>query len=99
MTQEEFDKAPLLDQILYDTTGMLVENHPHIAEAMDKYHQAKLKLLGIADVSDSLLKSLHQDLKGFQEMGFLTPDAKSGLGIAIEQVERYMRGDLEARQQ
>ena len=50
MTQEEFDKAPLLDQILYDTTGMLVENHPSIAEAMDKYHQSKLKLLGIADV-------------------------------------------------
>lgn len=46
-------------------------------------------------VSGSLLKSLHQDLKGFQEMGFLTPDAKSGLGIAIEQVERYMRGDLD----
>ena len=54
MTQEEFDKAPLLDQILYDTTGMLVENHPSVAEAMDKYHQAKLKLLGITDVSGSL---------------------------------------------
>lgn len=54
MTQEEFNKAPLLDQILYDTTGMLVENHPSIAEAMDKYHQAKLKLLGIADVRGSL---------------------------------------------
>jgi len=53
----------------------------------------------LSDVSGSLLKSLHQDLKGFQEMGFLTPDAKSGLGIAIEQVERYMRGDLEAHQQ
>ena len=51
MTQEEFDKAPLLDQILHDTTGMLVENHSCIADAMDKYHQAKLKLLGIADVS------------------------------------------------
>ena len=50
-------------------------------------------------VSGSLLQSLHQDLKGFQDMGFLSPDAKSGLGIAIEQVERYMRGDLEARQQ
>ena len=50
MTQEEFDKAPLLDQILYDTTGMLVENHQGVAEAMEKYHQAKLKLLGIADV-------------------------------------------------
>ena len=55
MTQEEFDKAPLLDQILYDTTGMLVENHPSIAEAMDKYHQSKLKLLGIADVVCSTL--------------------------------------------
>lgn len=50
-------------------------------------------------VSGSLLKSLHQDLKGFQEMAFLTPDVKTGLGIAIEQVERYMRNELEARQQ
>jgi hypothetical protein len=38
-------------------------------------------------------------LKGFQEMEFLTPDVKTGLGIAIEQVERYMRNELEARQQ
>jgi hypothetical protein len=53
----------------------------------------------LADVGGSLLQSLHQDLKGFQDMGFLTPDAKMGLGIAIEQVERYMRGELEARQQ
>ena len=45
------------------------------------------------------LHSLHEDLKGFQEMKFLTLDAKRGLGIAIEQVERYIRGDLEARQQ
>ena len=53
----------------------------------------------LADIGGSLLQSLHQDLKGFQDMGFLTPDAKMGLGIAIEQVERYMRGELEARQQ
>lgn len=51
MTQDEFDKAPLLDQILYDTTGMLVENHPDIAEAMEAYHQAKLKLLDVPIVS------------------------------------------------
>jgi len=57
------------------------------------------KALNIADVGGSLLQSLHQDLKGFQEMPFLTPDVKTGLGIAIEQVERYMRNDLEARQQ
>lgn len=61
--------------------------------------QAPKKALRKTDVSGSLLKSLHQDLVGFQQMGFLTADAKSGLGIAIEQVERYMRGDLEARQQ
>ena len=54
MTQEEFDTAPLLDQILYDETGMLVENHPDIAEAMEKYHQAKLKLLGLSIVGVSL---------------------------------------------
>lgn len=60
MTQEEFDKAPLLDQILYDETGMLVENHPSIAKAMEKYHQAKLKLLGIADVSGLACKCGNQ---------------------------------------
>ena len=37
MTQEEFDKAPKLDQILYDTTGMLVKNNKSIKEAMQKY--------------------------------------------------------------
>jgi hypothetical protein len=50
MTQEEYNKAPLLDQILYDETGMLVENHQDIAKAMEKYHQAKLELLGIGGV-------------------------------------------------
>ena len=45
------------------------------------------------------LQSLHQDLKEFHEMEFLTRDAKIGLEIAIEQVEKYMRGELEARQQ
>ena len=46
-----------------------------------------------------LLQSLHEDLKGFQDMQFLPPDTKTGLGIAIEQVERYMRGDLKDREQ
>jgi hypothetical protein len=50
-------------------------------------------------VVSGLLQSLHEDLKGFQDMQFLTPDVKTGLGIAIEQVERYMRGDLDARDQ
>lgn len=50
MTQEDFDKATLAEQILYDCTGMLAENHPSIIETMDKYHQAKLKLLNIGNV-------------------------------------------------
>lgn len=54
--------------------------------------------LHIYDVNGSLLKLLHQDLKGFQEIEVLTPDTKSGLSIAIKQVERYMRGDLKAHQ-
>lgn len=61
--------------------------------------QGKKQALRKTDISGALLKSLHQDLKGFQEMAFLTPDVKTGLGIAIEQVERYMRNELEARQQ
>jgi len=60
MTQEEFDKAPLLKKILYDETGMLVENHPSIAEAMEKYHKAKLKLLGITDVSNFVRQELER---------------------------------------
>ncbi len=52
MTQDDFNKAPLVEQILYDTTGMLAKNHTDIIEAMNKYHEAKLKLLGIADVSN-----------------------------------------------
>jgi len=54
MTKEEYDKAPLLDKILYDETGMLAANHPAIATAMEKYLQAKLTLLGLAAVSKSL---------------------------------------------
>jgi hypothetical protein len=61
--------------------------------------QASKKALRKTDVGGLLLKSLHQDLKVFQEMAFLTPDVKKGLCIAIEQVERYMRNELEARQQ
>ena len=44
MTQEEFDKSPLLDQILYDCTGMLVKNNKGVAEAMQKYADQQLIL-------------------------------------------------------
>lgn len=44
-----------------------------------------------------LLESLHQDLKGFSEMSFLTPDVKKGIDMAIVQVERYMRDELKLR--
>jgi hypothetical protein len=87
MTQEDFDKAPLLDQILYDTTGMLVENHKDIAEAMEKYHQAKLKLLGIADVSVNEVPFNMQDLMlyyGKSEFVFNSPISEVVIGMLNE---------------
>ena len=42
MTQDEFNKAPLLDQVLYDQTGLIASNHPSFAKAMEEY--AKLKI-------------------------------------------------------
>jgi hypothetical protein len=54
MTQEEFDKSPLLDQILYDCTGMLAENHPSIAEAMQKYADAQLLQTAVVGQSEQL---------------------------------------------
>lgn len=101
MTQEEFDKAPLLDQILYDTTGMLVENHPSIAEAMEKYHQAKLKLLGIADVSGSVLYKgykITESLQGFdvnvydgEEWRFLF--TKPDIDKCKDFIDRFLKTD------
>jgi hypothetical protein len=52
MTQEEFDKSPLLDQILYDCTGMLAENHPSIVEAMQKYADAQLLKTAVVGQSE-----------------------------------------------
>jgi|SRR5690606_9274396 len=90
-------------QALIDSINFAETEHSanYVITEPDKklLNEALDEALQIHNVSGSLLKSLHQDLKGFQEMEFLTPDVKSGLGIAIEQVERYMRGDLEARQQ
>lgn len=43
MTPEEYNKASLLKQILYDTTGMLAENHPSIVEAMELYADQREK--------------------------------------------------------
>ena len=75
-----------------------VDEHLELRTAIDSlliaYDQATDKALSIADVGGSLLQSLHQDLKGFQDMGFLTQEVKVGLGIAIEQVERCMRREL-----
>lgn len=47
---------------------------------------------------NSVLKSLHEDLTEFyQEKDFLTPEKRTGIAIAIDQVERYIRGDISAR--
>ena len=55
MTQDEFNKAPKLDQILYDCTGMLVKNHPDIAEAMQKYADQQLIIQRLSNQRELLL--------------------------------------------
>ena len=55
-------------------------------------NEAQSQPSSLGDVTGSL-HSLLEDLKGFQSMGILTADVKTGLGIAIEQVERYIRRD------
>jgi hypothetical protein len=55
--------------------------------------------LSKTDVNGSLLESIRQDLLGLQQNEPVTPDVKSGLGIAIELIERYMCGDLGVRKQ
>lgn len=52
MTQEEFDKAPKIEQVLYDCTGMLAENHSDIIEAMTIYAESEVKKLNLLDVSN-----------------------------------------------
>lgn len=51
MTQEEYDKAPEIDKILYDKTGMLAKNHTGIIEAMTEYAESEVKKLGLFSVS------------------------------------------------
>ena len=58
MTQDEFDKAPLLDQILYDETGMLVKNHPDIKDCMQKYADQQLILSGVTQRSEQFFALL-----------------------------------------
>lgn len=43
MTEEEYDNAPKLDQLLYDCTGMIASNHEDIAKAMQQYADNALK--------------------------------------------------------
>lgn len=55
MTQEEFDKAPKIEQVLYDCTGMLAKNHSDIIEAMTLYAESEVKRLNTPDVSKRFL--------------------------------------------
>lgn len=52
MTQEEFDKAPKAEQILYDCTGMLAKNHPDIIEIMKLYVQSEVEKLNLANIRE-----------------------------------------------
>lgn len=40
MTEEEYKNATILEQILYDETGMYASDNPSIATAMEKYNIA-----------------------------------------------------------
>jgi len=65
----------------------------------ERDHKAMNKELKPSILGVSSLQSLLEDLKGFESMRFLNADVKSGLGMAIEQVERYIRRDLKAQKQ
>jgi len=54
------------EQILYDCTGMLGENHPSIIEAMDKYAIAKIKDR-LEKYNQFLLKNGYTDTDIYQE--------------------------------
>ena len=45
----------------------------------------------VRDAVLDVLQQLHRDLKGFESMRFFTPDVNTGIEIAIEQVERYIK--------
>jgi ribonuclease BN (tRNA processing enzyme) len=78
MTQEEFDKAPKIEQVLYDCTGMIAENHSDIIEAMTIYAESEVKKLNLLDVSNrrelliAFSKILKKELdKDFDEEFFI----------------------------
>ncbi|MDX5583519.1 MAG: hypothetical protein QNK20_01120 [Aureibaculum sp.] len=50
MTQKEYNKAPKVEQILYDKTGMLAKNHTDIIEAMTEYAESEVKKLNISKI-------------------------------------------------
>ncbi|MBE9468997.1 MAG: hypothetical protein IMY72_11860 [Bacteroidetes bacterium] len=65
MTQDDFDKAPKVEQILYDCTGMLARNHPDLIEAMTKYAQQQVG--NIQRVSVLLFDFLYYVRNGTQD--------------------------------
>jgi len=54
MTQKEYDKAPKIEQVLYNCTGFLAKNHPSIIEAMTIYAESEVKKLGLFSVTPRL---------------------------------------------
>lgn len=89
MSDEEFYEAPLLDQVLYDCTGMLVRNHPSIAEAMCKYHQEKLKQIPDDEIFN-LIDDLSLDVMDYPERDYDIPTEKPFVNTLIKTVKNWI---------
>lgn len=91
MGDKEFYEAPLLDQVLYDCTGMLVRNHPSIAEAMEKYHKSKLKKIPDSEIFD-LIDDLSLDVMDYPDrsQGYDIPTDKPFVNKLINTVKKWI---------
>tara|TARA_R110000822_G_scaffold302585_1_gene426838 strand:- start:540 stop:818 length:279 start_codon:yes stop_codon:yes gene_type:complete len=89
MSDEEVYEAPLLDQVLYDCTGMLARNHPSIVEAMCKYHQAKLKQIHEDEILD-LIDDLSLDVMDYPERDYGIPTEKPFVNTLIKTVKDWI---------
>ena len=76
----------MLNTEMVEVLKKAIKEHNESRKAIEEPSQPPI--LGV-----SSLHSLLDDLKGFESMSFLNADVKSGLGLAIEQVERYIRRD------
>tara|TARA_R110000803_G_scaffold89630_1_gene156853 strand:- start:179 stop:457 length:279 start_codon:yes stop_codon:yes gene_type:complete len=89
MTQEQFDKAPLTHQLLYDCTGMMPERHPSLIEMMELYHKAKLKEITDSEILD-LIDDLSLDVMDYPERDYGIPTEKPFVNTLIKTVKDWI---------